>query len=156
MNFHFWSWKSRGKSMLKKGGGTCLQVRKVYCHVAMFSRFASVSNVVSVCSQTTSLAHQILARMADSARKLWVRSSASALRGLQENCVVVEVGDSALIASRTAFVVQHWVDWHLQGFIQDFTSGGVSKNEGVPPLPPSLPFPSLPFPSPPLAFPPFP
>ena len=34
-----------------------------------------------------------------------------------------------------------------QGFIEDFTSGGVSKNQGVPPLPlPSFPSPPLPFP----------
>ena len=36
-----------------------------------------------------------------------------------------------------------------QGFIQDYTSGGVSKNQGIPPLPLpplSFPFPPLPFP----------
>ena len=30
-----------------------------------------------------------------------------------------------------------------QGFIQNFTSGGVSKNQEVPPLPPPFPFPAL-------------
>jgi len=40
-----------------------------------------------------------------------------------------------------------------QAFIQDFTSGGVSKNQGVPPLPPPFPFPPFPplsLPTPPL------
>jgi len=44
-----------------------------------------------------------------------------------------------------------------QGFIHDFTSGGVSKNQG-PPLPPPFPFPPfafLPLPSLPLEVGPF-